>query len=347
MNRKIVRLLLYAVFASTLSFTQERSVTIIGVGDIMPGTGYPSNYYLPPDDNCIELFRPVLTVLNDADLTFGNLEGCFLDSGKVFKMCNDSTNCYAFRIPTRYAGCLKQAGFNLLSIANNHIYDFGPAGVSNTVQILDSLNIHFAGLLEKPTAIFTRDSIRYGFCAFSPFTGSCDILDTLTAKRIVKELADVCDIVILSMHAGGEGKGYEHVVREMEIFLGEERGNTYRFAHAMIDAGADIIFGHGPHVTRAVELYKDRLICYSLGNFCTYARFNLRGSNGVAPIIQADLDKKGRFLSGKITAIKQEGEGGPVIDPEGRAITKIQKLIKTDFKEINLLITNSGMIQRK
>jgi poly-gamma-glutamate capsule biosynthesis protein CapA/YwtB (metallophosphatase superfamily) len=346
LHRLKLRLILCLSFLVTHSFTQDGTISVIGVGDIMPGTNYPNNFYLPPEDDCSALFEPVDTYLKDADLTFGNLEGCFLDDGKVYKKCNDITNCYAFRIPERYAGCLRLAGFDLLSLANNHINDFGPPGVENTLKLLDSLDINYAGLYSHPTSLFIKDSIRYGFCAFSPFSGTCDMLDTLAAVKIVRSLADTCDIVILSMHAGGEGKGYERVAKEMEIFLGEERGNTYRFAHMMIDAGADIIFGHGPHVTRAIELYKDRLICYSLGNFCTYARFNLRGSNGVASIIKVTVNKNGTFLNGKILPIKQMGEGGPVTDPAGKAIQEIQKLTRVDFPDTKLLISDNGDIKR-
>ena len=66
----------------------------------------------------------------------------------------------------------------------------------------------------------------------------------------------------------------------------QNRGSVYRFAHEVVDAGADVVFGHGPHVTRALEFYRDRLICYSLGNFATYRRFNLSGPNGIAPIVK-------------------------------------------------------------
>ena len=131
------------------------------------------------------------------------------------------------------------------------------------------------------------------------------------------------------------------------MFLGENRGNVYEFSHAVIDAGADIVFGHGPHVTRAVELYKDRFIAYSMGNFCTYSRFNLKGNGGYAPIIHVNVEKKtGKFLSGKIIPIKQPGEGGPVYDPDKQAITDIQSLTKADFPEMKLVIGDDGSMTR-
>ncbi len=108
------------------------------------------------------------------------------------------------------------------------------------------------------------------------------------AEEIVRHLADTCDIVIVSFHGGAEGANYQHVTKDYEMYYTENRGNVYSFAHRMIDAGADVIFGHGPHITRAVEVYNERFIAYSLGNFCTYGRFNLSGPNGIAPVIKSE-----------------------------------------------------------
>ena len=122
-------------------------------------------------------------------------------------------------------------------------------------------------------------------------------------------LADTCDIVIVSFHGGAEGADFQHVPKTNEMFHGENRGDVYNFAHTMIDNGADVVFGHGPHVTRAIEVYKDRFISYSLGNFCTYGRFNLAGPNGLAPIVKINVDTSGRFLSGRIIPVYQTMAG--------------------------------------
>jgi len=114
----------------------------------------------------------------------------------------------------------------------------------------------------------------------------------------------------------------------------------------VVDAGADIVFGHGPHVTRAVELYRDRLICYSLGNFATYGRFNLRGPNGVAPVVKVHVDASGRFLSGEVAAIYQPGRGGPRPDPRGRAIHILKALTETDFPGQGLVVGEDGSLRR-
>jgi poly-gamma-glutamate capsule biosynthesis protein CapA/YwtB (metallophosphatase superfamily) len=154
-------------------------------------------------------------------------------------------------------------------------------------------------------------------------------------------------VVIISFHGGGEGKEHEHVIRGDEEYLGTNRGSVYRFSHEVVDAGADVVFGHGPHVTRAVELYAGRLICYSLGNFATYRRFNLSGPNGIAPVIKVYTDRQGRFLSGEVIAVHQPGEGGPRPDPSGRAIHKIKALSETDFPDQGLLIGTDGTITLK
>ena len=131
------------------------------------------------------------------------------------------------------------------------------------------------------------------------------------------------------------------------MFLGEDRGNPYEFARVSIDAGADVVFGHGPHVTRAIDIYKDRFISYSLGNFATYGRFNLSGLNGISPIIELELDLNGKFIKGKIRSINQTGRGGPVIDNNNRALKEIIELTKVDIPECNLNINSDGSISKK
>ena len=97
------------------------------------------------------------------------------------------------------------------------------------------------------------------------------------------QLAATHDIVIVSFHGGAEGNGAEMLPFAREIFAGEDRGNVVEFAHAMVDAGADLVLGHGPHVVRPMELYRDRLIAYSLGNFATYYGISVEGIRGIAP----------------------------------------------------------------
>jgi len=319
------------------------TISIIGVGDIMLGTNYPDNSYLPGDSGKHLLFY-VSDILKSADLTFGNLEGVILNDGGTPKKCNNPKACYLFRMPEYLAARLDESGFNVLSVANNHSGDFGNEGRQSTANILKSKNIYFAGFDTIPYTTFKRGEIIYGFAAFAPNKGTASLNDLGKAKEIVAHLDSVSDITIVSFHGGAEGKNHQQVTRETEFFYGENRGNVYEFSHALIDAGADVIFGHGPHVVRSVEVYNNRIIAYSLGNFCTYKRFNLRDVNAYAPILKIDLNSTGEFLGGRIISAIQTGSGIPKIDSEYRAARQIKALTEKDFPESKIFIGDSGVI---
>ncbi|MDG0972956.1 MAG: CapA family protein [Crocinitomicaceae bacterium] len=325
---------------------EKSSVTIVGVGDLMIGTNFPSSSHLPPNDGK-DILVPAHAILQKADIAFGNLEGCILSGEGTVKKCNDPSKCYAFKSPDHYIEHYKNAGFDVLSIANNHVGDFGEVGRKNTARILTESGIHFAGLEDYPFSIFEKDSVTYGFCAFSPNTGTLKITDYAKAREIVQHLDSLCNIVIVSFHGGAEGAKYNRITRKTELFLGENRGNPFEFSRVVIDAGADVVLGHGPHVVRAVDIYKGRFIAYSLGNFATYSRFNLSGPNGLAPLIELKLTKKGEFLTGQIHSAKQLGEGGPTMDPTNAATEEIKRLTLLDFPEAPLLISEEGKISLK
>lgn len=312
----------------------DSTFTLVAVGDIMMGTNFPNANYLPPND--VFLLDPVKSILRDATVTFGNLEGSVLNSGGELKSCSDWSKCYAFRQPEYFTDQLKDAGFDLLSVANNHLGDFGETGRANTMRVLKEKNFCFAGQESKPWDTLTVNGLKIGFTAFAPNTGCLQITDYVQAKRIISELNSFCDVVIVSFHGGAEGSAKTHITRKTEIFYGEDRGNVYEFARMAIDAGADVILGHGPHVTRAIDSYKGKFISYSMGNFCTYHRFNLSGVNGVAPIFKLTLKKDGTFVEGEVISIKQLGEGGPLLDEEQGALSQIKSLTATDIPELKV-----------
>ncbi len=327
---------------TTNADSTEKLLQITGVGDIMLGTHFPNRSYLPR--NVKSLFHDAIPYLKDTDILFGNLEGCFLDEGEPSKICSNPQRCYVFKMPTKFAAEFKHAGFDMLSVANNHVGDFGVAGKSVTGRLLDSLNIAYAGLISKKFCIVEKDGIKYGMIAFSPNKGTVAINNNQQAVSLVKKVKSLSDIVIVSFHGGAEGSKHQHITRETEMYIGENRGNVYKFSRQVIDAGADVVFGHGPHVTRTVDIYKNRFIIYSMGNFCTYGRFNLRGANGIAPIVKVFVNKKGEFQKGKIVSIKQPGRGGVKIDTQQRVVSKLQELLKIDIPESNLIISNNGDI---
>ncbi len=313
---------------------KSKDIIITAVGDIMMGTNYPSESSMPPKDAF--LLRPVTEALKKGDIVFGNLEGPILDSGGIPKSCGDPASCYVFRQPSYFVKELKDAGFNMFSIANNHVSDLGEPGRLNTVSVLKEHDIRYAGQTSCPWDTLTVKGLLIGMTAFAPNKGCLNINDEKELQNIVKKLNAFCDIVIVSFHGGAEGQSHTHVPRNHEMFLGQDRGDVYAFARKAIDAGADVVLGHGPHITRAIDMYKGRFITYSMGNFCTYEKFNIKGISGMAPIFELRVSSKGEFLEGKVISTRQFGRGGPMIDEEHSVIEEIKRLTAEDIPEIDV-----------
>jgi poly-gamma-glutamate capsule biosynthesis protein CapA/YwtB (metallophosphatase superfamily) len=331
---------------SVQSVDPDSVYSVIMVGDMMLGTNYPSESSLPFDDGKTLLDDPK-EVLLSADVTIGNLEGTLLNKGGTPKECADPSNCVAFRMPEHYAGYIKDAGFDMMNIANNHSGDMGDIGRKSTQNTLKEYGIKFAGQLNCSTAVFVKDGIKFGLAGFAPNNGTVSIHDLKNAARIVKELKKECNIVIVAFHGGAEGSGSVRVPRRNEMYLGENRGDVYEFAHAVIDAGADVVFGQGPHVPRGVELYKDKFIAYSLGNFCTYGKFGLSGNLGLAPILKLYINKEGNFERGRIFPFRQIKRGVPVYDDSFAVVELIKRMTETDFPETTIEISSDGKITKK
>ena len=335
-----------ASFAAPLPATPE-PITIAAVGDIMIGSTYPDASRLPPNDGSglLDSFAPVL---RDADLTFGNLEGPLLDGGASAKCpahrASGPVNCFAFRVPTRYGRYLKDAGFNVLSVANNHAGDFGSEGRISTQAVLDALSIRSIGgdRNRYATAIVQVRGRRIGWIGFAFNEVSPNVNNLAAAHGLIAGLKRRADIVVVSFHNGAEGSAYQHVVCATEIFHGEARGNPCAFAHTAVDAGADLVLGHGPHVLRGMEIYKGRLIVYSMGNFCTYGWFTLSGSTALTAVFDIKLDLDGRFLRGRLFAGRQVEPGGPVPDANGEAIRVVRDLSVADFGADAPIIADDG-----
>lgn len=319
-----------------------RVVRVAAVGDIMLGTDYPKDT-LPPDD--LNILAQVSPLLREADITFGNLEGVLLDGGEPVKQCKTLSACYLFRTPTRYAQYLADAGFDAISLANNHARDFGEAGRDSTMQVLSVHGIHHSGRLGD-VASWRVKGLRVAMIAFAPFGNANDMLDIDKAVEQVARLAANHEIVLVSMHAGGEGLDVTRVPFDTEYYHGEDRGDAVKFAHAVIDAGADLVLGHGPHVPRALELYQGRLIAYSLGNFCTHWGISVQGLKGLAPILLADLAANGAFLRGRIISARQQRPEGPIPDPTHAAARLMRQLTRADFPKTLLRLDADGNIHR-
>lgn len=313
-------------------FADNEPITIAAVGDIMLGSTSINDTFLPPNDGA-DILKEVAPILSKADIAFGNLEGPMLEGGTTTKCPPTSTRCFAFRVPTRYGKLLKDAGFDVLSLANNHAGDFGDYGRESTRKTLDALGIKYAGSdkAQFTTAIVESKGKRIAFIGFAHNSLVPNVNDLAFARQLVTEANKKADLVVVSFHGGAEGTDQQHVPNKTEIFAGEARGNLPLFARTVIDAGADLVLGHGPHVMRGMEIYKDRLICYSMGNFATYGMFTLKAETALTAIFEIKIAADGKFVSGKLYAGKQPGKGGPVLDSTGEAIRKVRELSVVDF----------------
>jgi len=317
--------------------SSDDQLTVTAVGDIMMGALLPEPV-LPPNDGQ-GMFDKVRKYLTSEDIVFGNLEGVFLDEGMSWKCrYSKSGRCFAFRMPERYAPYLKNAGFNAIGIANNHTFDFGHPGLDTTLRLLEANNIQPVG--GDYQARFTRKGkkiIVVGFSYSDPSPQSHSILDIRTATRIIKNAKKANDIVIVSFHGGAEGRGALHVYNRPEKFLGQKRGNVIEFARAAVDAGADLVLGHGPHVLRAMEIYRKKLIVYSLGNFIGYVMFNIKEENGISAIFRARLSlSSGDFIDGDFIPLRLLNKGIP--EPDPAAIDLMNSLIKSDLPRAGIEI---------
>ncbi|MDP7419751.1 MAG: CapA family protein [Gammaproteobacteria bacterium] len=314
-------------------------ITVAAVGDIMLGTDFPENRL--PDDDGRSLLAEVAPVFSSTNITFGNLEGVLMDGGEPVKTCKDPSACYLFRTPTHYAGHLADAGFTVMSLANNHARDFGEAGRTASMASLDAAGIRHSGRTGD-LAIWPDGKIKTALIAFAPFTNSNPMLDLDAARNEIAKLKEMVDLIIVSFHGGAEGAEASHVPFASETYFGENRGNVVEFSHAMIDTGADLVIGHGPHVPRALETYNGRLIAYSLGNFATYYGISIHAEKGLAPILIVTVDGNGQFISGEIVSAIQQRPFGPRLDDRHRAYERIWELTEQDFAGGGIRFQNGG-----
>jgi len=317
------------------------TISIAAVGDMMIGTNFPENHL--PDDDGIGFLADVAPWFWSADVAFGNLEGVLVDGGEPGKKCSNPKACYLFRSPTRYAYHYRAAGLDVLSLANNHARDFGEDGRTMTMQALDRAGIRHSGR-EGDFASFEVGGLRVAVLAYAVTRNSNLLLDYELSERTVREFDHTHDIVIVSFHGGAEGQDVTRLPFDEEEYFGEPRGDVVRFARMVVDAGADLVIGHGPHVVRAMERYNDRLIAYSLGNFATYYGISVAGIKGIAPMLIVRLDAEGRFLEGEIVSTVQIRPAGPSIDPEQRALNMIRGLSINDFGNPGLRFDADGKI---
>jgi hypothetical protein len=314
-------------------------VSISAVGDIVMG----STPNLPPNGGrgFFDGVKPDLA----ADIVLGNLEGT-LTHATGSKCGPRSTDCFSFRTPPSYARWLKEAGFTVLNLANNHAFDFGARGLADTVSALRRQGLQEIGRPGREPLVQRVGAIRVALLGFSTYRWSNRMTDLAAVRRLVRQADARADVVVVTAHMGAEGTAHQHVQLGSEVFLGENRGDPIRFARAAVDAGADLVVGHGPHVLRGMEWYKGRLIAYSLGNFAGYKVFSLGGPLSTSGILRVTLSGDGTFEAGVLVPTKLAGKGIPVLDAEEAAHGVVRQLSRTDFGARAVRISSAGTLGR-
>jgi hypothetical protein len=341
-------------------------------GDINLGTRtLPDG--LPPDSGFtfFDGARPFLA----GDLVIGNFEGVLADSGESPKCwppaaASDSSaadtalrpprrkhrqpadsaahkNCYAFATPSWLAPRLAAAGFTHLNLANNHANDYGVEWREHTEQVLDSLGLHPYGPLGRiaiDTVVHGDSATIVGLIGFTTYAHSYDLLDVRRSVAVVDSIRPLVDLLVVTFHGGREGATAVRTGRGPEYLGREPRGDLRRWARAVLDAGADAVVGHGPHVLRGVEFYRGRPIVYSLGNFATWRGFNLEGPLALTTVLELVLDGQGGFLSARMPPLVQVPQQGPRYDPAEGALALLRRITRLDFPATGARFLDDGSL---
>lgn len=284
----------------------DQTVTMVAVGDVMLSRNVGSTMIKMKDYNYP--FLKTRDLLKKGDIVFCNLETAIFP-GRPIK-----TGEMSFRSDVQVARAMKDAGFTVVSLANNHVPNFGAKGIADTLKYLDKAGIAYVGAganikqALKAATIAVND-VRFSILAYNDSDvvpasyGAAEkragtaLMNVTTMVSAVKAAKKTSDIVIVSMHSGTEYKATPNTRQQ-------------RFARAAIDAGAAIVIGHHPHVVQTVEKYKGKWIIYSLGNFVFDQMWSVPTRQGVVASI---LFTKEGVSSIGYTAVQIENYAQPRI----------------------------------
>ncbi|MBN2737732.1 MAG: CapA family protein [Spirochaetales bacterium] len=245
--------------------TKSPSITMKIVGDILT----TRNVYKKMQGHRFDdFYQYVKAFISDADLSFANLENPLSEIGKATDIKKENIT---FRAPTQSAFRLLDAGFDIVSLANNHIMDYGPDAMFETMALLDLIQIRWIGTganeieARLPRYLRVKNKI-IAFLAYCDEIYGAQLADKnspgpplLTKKAVLEDVFKVkqrkiADYIFVSLHWGPE-------------MMIHHKRDQVDLAHEILDTGADMIIGHHPHVLQGIEFYKGKPIIYSLGNF--------------------------------------------------------------------------------
>lgn len=291
------------------------TITIGWVGDMVPSDDAIYNQ---------TVFDAVANELQKPDLMIGNLEGTFAQSDRLDKCFYLMSMCHAFRGDASFATSIKAAGFDFVSLVNNHSYDFGEDGLTDTQNVLDEVGMPYISPTNQRTSIVVKGK-RIGILGLSSTEPTKTITDYDFIEREVTTLKESNDFVIVIFHGGAEGSGKTVVPNAIEYMGTENRGDVARVARVAIDAGADLVLGSGPHVLRKIETYNGAVVAYSLGNFVGGTHLVTTGVLGISGIITATLEKD-TPTTYDFTSVLLSKDGTPSLDPTDQAKQLIDSL---------------------
>lgn len=306
---------------------------------------------LPPN-NARGFFDSVASSLHGEVVT-GNLDAALSDNTSYQKCAPPSgkgQQCFVYREPPSYAKLLKTAGFTVINVANNHSLDAGYPGLADTKQALRNAGLDYTGAPNQITLqrVSAHDKqgkpITVAVLGFSSYSWGAKVTDIPVAQQLVRSASQQADVVVVNMQAGAEGPDKNHVKPGVETYLGENRGDEIAFSHAVVDAGADLVIGHGPQVLRGMQWYHGRLIAYSLGKLASYRTGDNDGASASGAILTVTLHADGSWGSGKLTATQLTPTGLPALDPQGRAHTVVGRLSTVDFASQAVRVDDAGGI---
>jgi poly-gamma-glutamate capsule biosynthesis protein CapA/YwtB (metallophosphatase superfamily) len=271
------------LMVSGLSHADSTTVTILAVGDVMVGGSMTS---WVNDSGPDYPFARIRDLIGQADIAICNLEAPYGIRGKPFN------KKFTFLVPPKQIEGLRNAGFDAVAMANNHTMDYGPEPLKITLKLLDSLGIAHSGAGmnlkdARQPAIVERNGIKVAFLSYSrvhptQFWATPKKPGTAPAyeshiNEDIKKAKTLAGLVVVSFHWGAE-------------LMDSPKQYQKDLAHLCIDQGADLVLGHHPHILQGLELYKGKLIAYSLGNFAFGSR-SRKCTESV--ILKATLDSNG------------------------------------------------------
>lgn len=319
----------------------SQPIVIRAVGDVVLGSDYPEHRLPTAADR--QRITALRRELRQADVVVGNLEGVLSDTGASRKDAS-KPGLYTFRMPTSYALTLRDMGFDVMSLANNHSMDFGAQGLASTLAALRANGIAPMGVPGAEVATVTVRRTRVAFLNYSYLPAFVRMDD---ARRITADIGHArasADWVVVSVHGGREGEDASGLPRGDEYFMQEYRGDLARFARMVIDAGASAVLGHGPHVVRPFELYRGKPVFYSLGNFVGYRSLSTQGKLAHSIVAEVRFSPQGDLLGAGIIPLKLDRSGIPVVDYSPDNLQALSGLLleKLDHRPVlNLDVNNT------